>query len=92
MDKNLIQHDMNDNAYATRGELRLELAKFKVEIISEIRQMLFEAMELQREYFDKKFARLEGVLERHIAQTAISFTKHDARITPIEKELGLELA
>lgn len=95
MDKNLIQHDANDNAHVTRGELRLELAQFRVdlknEIIPEIRQMLFEAMELQREYFDKKFARLEGLLERHIAQTAIHFTKHDARITTIEKELGLEV-
>lgn len=77
--------------FVTRRELREELARFGEElrqaIISEFREILMDVLQLQREYFDKKFKESDKRFEILLSQNAIDHNNFESRLRVLETDI-----
>ncbi len=66
--------------YPTKDDLKVTLNNFHKELLEDIRDVIFEAVEIQGIKTDKAIARLD----RHIAENSLEHNKFDARIHILE--------
>lgn len=66
--------------YPTKDDLKVTLNNFHKELLEDIRDVIFEAVEVQGIKIDKAIARLD----RHVAKNALEHNKFDDRIHLLE--------
>ena len=83
--------EFHERLESSRAEFKEELKNSREgfhnemkEFRNEFRQILLDAMRLQRDYMDKRFDKLEKILYSHIGQNAVEHSQFNFRLTELE--------